>query len=153
MKQEQAMRRVAVYCGSAPGTQPEFMAEARALGEALAAAGLDLVYGGASVGLMGAVADAALAGGSQVIGVLPEILAGSEIAHHGLTTLELLAELVVQVGHGGGREQGPLALFHHAAHEQVGDPVGRVHVVRAAAVVAGVLAQLQELLDVEVPAL
>ena len=90
MKQEQAMRRVAVYCGSAPGTQPEFMAEARALGEALAAAGLDLVYGGASVGLMGAVADAALAGGSQVIGVLPEILAGSEIAHHGLTTLELV---------------------------------------------------------------
>jgi hypothetical protein len=64
---------------------------------------------------------------------------------------ELGAEQVVQVGHVGRREQRPVALFHHAAHEQVGDPVGGVHVVRAAAVVAGVLAQLQELFDVQVP--
>ncbi len=64
-----------------------FLAEAKALGKAIAEAGLGLVYGGASVGLMGAVADAALAGGAEVIGVLPEILAGSEIAHRGLTRL------------------------------------------------------------------
>jgi uncharacterized protein (TIGR00730 family) len=83
-------RRVAVYCGSASGTNPAFLAEAQALGRALAAAGLGMVYGGASAGLMGAVADAALAEGGEVIGVLPEILSGSEIAHSGLTRLEVV---------------------------------------------------------------
>lgn len=82
------IRRVAVYCGSADGNFPEFRAEAVALGTAIAAAGLGLVYGGANVGLMGAVADAALAGGADVIGVLPAILGGREIAHTGLTRLE-----------------------------------------------------------------
>ncbi len=83
-------RNVAVYCGSANGSNPGFLAEARALGTAIARAGLGMVYGGASVGLMGAVADAALAGGAEVIGVLPEVLAGSEIAHSGLTRLEVV---------------------------------------------------------------
>jgi uncharacterized protein (TIGR00730 family) len=86
-------RRVAVYCGSANGNDPAFLAEALALGAAIAAAGLGLVYGGASVGLMGAVADAALAGGAEVIGVLPEVLAGNEIAHKGLTRLEMVATM------------------------------------------------------------
>ena len=86
-------RRVAVYCGSANGSNPAFLAEAQSLGAALAAAGLGLVYGGASVGLMGAVADAALAGGAEVIGVLPDVLAGNEIAHKGLTRLELVATM------------------------------------------------------------
>jgi uncharacterized protein (TIGR00730 family) len=84
------LKRVAVYCGSANGSDPLFLAEAGALGSAIAGAGLGLVYGGASVGLMGAVADAALAGGAEVIGVLPEILSGSEIAHRGLTRLEMV---------------------------------------------------------------
>ena len=84
------VRRVAVYCGSAEGSDPVFLAEARALGAAIAAAGLGLVYGGACVGLMGAVADAALEGGAEVVGVLPEVLAGSEIAHTGLTRLEMV---------------------------------------------------------------
>src|SRR6201998_2250132 len=83
-------RRVAVYCGSARGNDPAFLTEAAALRTAIASAGLGLVYGGASVGLMGAVADAALAGGAEVIGVLPEILSGSEIAHRGLTRLEMV---------------------------------------------------------------
>lgn len=83
-------RRVAVYCGSANGTDPAFLAEARALGTAIAGAGMGMVYGGAGVGLMGAVADAALAGGAEVIGVLPEVLSGSEIAHGGLTRLEVV---------------------------------------------------------------
>jgi len=87
---QKAPRRVAVYCGSANGNDPAFLAEARKLGAALAAAGLGLVYGGACVGLMGAVADAALAGGAEVIGVLPDVLAGKEIAHAGLTRLELV---------------------------------------------------------------
>jgi uncharacterized protein (TIGR00730 family) len=83
-------KRVAVYCGSADGSDPAFLAEAKALGAAIAEAGLGMVYGGASLGLMGAVADAALAGGAEVVGVLPEILAGSEIAHRGLTRLEMV---------------------------------------------------------------
>jgi uncharacterized protein (TIGR00730 family) len=81
-------RRVAVYCGSAFGNNPAYLTEAKALGKAIAAAGLGLVYGGASVGLMGAVADAALAGGADVIGVLPSVLDDREIGHAGLTTLE-----------------------------------------------------------------
>jgi uncharacterized protein (TIGR00730 family) len=83
-------RRVAVYCASSDGNSPEYLAEARVLGAAIAAAGLGLVYGGANVGLMGAVADAALAGGAEVIGVLPAVLAGREIAHEGLTALEFV---------------------------------------------------------------
>ena len=83
-------RRVAVYCGSADGTHPAYLAEARSLGAAIAASGLAMVYGGANIGLMGVVADAALAGGAEVIGVLPEVLAGKEIAHTGLTRLELV---------------------------------------------------------------
>jgi uncharacterized protein (TIGR00730 family) len=88
-----AVRRVAVYCGSANGNDAAFLAEALALGAAIAAAGLGLVYGGASAGLMGAVADAALAGGAEVIGVLPDVLAGKEIAHAGLTRLELVSTM------------------------------------------------------------
>jgi hypothetical protein len=86
-------RRVAVYCGSACGNNPAFLAEARTLGTAIAAAGLGLVYGGASVGLMGAVANAALAGGAEVIGVLPDVLAGKEIAHAALSRLELVSTM------------------------------------------------------------
>ena len=84
------IRRVAVYCGSAAGNHPEYLADALELGRGLAEAGLGLVYGGANVGLMGAVADAALAGGAEVIGVLPEVLSGKEIAHTGLTRLEMV---------------------------------------------------------------
>ena len=83
-----SLRRVAVYCGSADGSDPAYLAEARALGSAIAATGLGLVYGGATVGLMGAVADAALAGGAEVIGVLPAVLFDREIGHDGITSLE-----------------------------------------------------------------
>jgi uncharacterized protein (TIGR00730 family) len=86
-------RRVAVYCGSADGNDPVYLSEAAELGRAIAGAGLGMVYGGASVGLMGAVADAALDGGGEVIGVLPSVLAGSEIAHLGLTRLEVVATM------------------------------------------------------------
>jgi uncharacterized protein (TIGR00730 family) len=86
-------RRIAVYCGSAEGNDLAYLAEARALGWEIAAAGLGIVYGGANVGLMGAVADAALTAGGQVIGVLPEVLAGREIAHTGLTRLESVATM------------------------------------------------------------
>jgi uncharacterized protein (TIGR00730 family) len=90
------LRRVAVFCGSANGSNPAFVAEARALGALIAAAGLGLVYGGACVGLMGTVADAALAGGAEVIGVLPAVLTGREIEHTGLTRLELVPTMHVR---------------------------------------------------------
>lgn len=86
-------RRVAVFCGSAFGRDPAFRAEATALGTAIAEAGIGLVYGGACRGLMGAVADAALAADGEVIGVLPEALSGREIAHKGLTSLELVSTM------------------------------------------------------------
>ena len=88
-----SLRRVAVYCGSANGNSPTYLAEATALGAAIADAGLGLVYGGARVGLMGAVADAALAGGAETIGVLPAVLVSREIAHDGLTALELVTTM------------------------------------------------------------
>ena len=86
-------RRVCVFCGSNPGARPEYLAEAVALGRLLGEAGLGLVYGGANCGLMGAVADAALTGGAEVIGVLPEVLSGREIAHVGLTRLEPVSSM------------------------------------------------------------
>jgi hypothetical protein len=86
-------RRVAVYCGSSQGNDPRFRAEAEVLGAEIARAGLGLVYGGTSIGLMGALADAALAGGAEVIGVLPDFLAERELAHPRLTRLELVANL------------------------------------------------------------
>jgi uncharacterized protein (TIGR00730 family) len=93
---QKPLRRVAVFCGSADGTNPAFVAEARTLGALIAAAGLGLVYGGACVGLMGTVADAALAGGAEVIGVLPTVLTGREIEHTGLTSLELVPTMHVR---------------------------------------------------------
>ena len=81
------LSRVCVYCGSAAGSGPEFADSARALGELLARSGLTLVYGGAEVGLMGLLADAALAAGGQVVGVIPRHLFGREIAHRNLTEL------------------------------------------------------------------
>ncbi len=90
---ERAPRRIAVYCGSAFGNNPAFRAEAVELGTAIAKAGMGLVYGGACRGLMGALADAALAAGGKVIGVLPDALKGREIAHSGLTSLELVSTM------------------------------------------------------------
>ena len=84
------MRAVCVYCGSNPGADPLYLDAARGLGRALAEAGLGLVYGGARVGLMGAVADAALAVGGEVVGVLPASLRARELAHDGLTELVIV---------------------------------------------------------------
>ncbi len=85
--------RLCVFCGSNAGQDPVYLATARALGEALAANGIDLVYGGASVGLMGAVADAALARGGQVTGVMPQALVDKEIAHRGLSDLRVVGSM------------------------------------------------------------
>ncbi len=84
------MKNICVFCGSANGRRPAYARAARLLGTAMAGKGLGLVYGGGSIGLMGVVADAALAGGSRVVGVIPRALARREIAHHGLTRLEVV---------------------------------------------------------------
>ena len=79
-----AIHSVAVFCGSNSGSDPAFAAAARALGRGLAEAGMRLVYGGGRVGLMGAVADAALAAGGEILGVIPEFLTRREVAHTGV---------------------------------------------------------------------
>jgi hypothetical protein len=84
------LKSVCVFCGSRNGTRPDYLAGARALGAELARRGLTLVYGGANVGLMGAMADAALAGGGKVVGVMPRVLSDRELAHPGLTELHLV---------------------------------------------------------------
>ena len=87
------MRSVCVYCGSNPGSRPIYTERAIALGDRLARDGLALVYGGGNVGLMGVVADAVLAAGGEVIGVIPEQLVGMEVAHRGVTRLEIVANM------------------------------------------------------------
>ena len=87
------MRSVCVYCGSNAGNKPAYAERAAALGARLAQEQLALVYGGGNVGLMGIVADAALAAGGDVIGVIPEQLVGWEVAHRGLTRLEIVANM------------------------------------------------------------
>jgi uncharacterized protein (TIGR00730 family) len=87
------LRRVCVFCGSKHGVRPEYTEAARAMGAALAAAGIGLVYGGGRVGLMGVVADAVLDAGGEVIGVIPDHMSDREIAHYGLTDLRVVGSM------------------------------------------------------------
>ena len=87
------MKSLCVFCGSSPGADPGYARAAIATGREIAGRGLTLVYGGAKVGLMGLVADAALEAGGEVIGVLPEALGRKEIAHTGLTRLEIVGSM------------------------------------------------------------
>jgi uncharacterized protein (TIGR00730 family) len=87
MKEQAPQRRVCVFCASSSGARIEYGQQAQALGTLLAENRIGLVYGGAHVGLMGILADAALAAGGEVIGVIPQPLIDREIAHRGLTQL------------------------------------------------------------------
>ncbi|WP_414581313.1 TIGR00730 family Rossman fold protein [Scytonema sp. PCC 10023] len=84
------MKYVCVFCGSSMGVQPAYQQAALAMGEALARRKLGLVYGGGNVGLMGTIADATLAAGGEVIGVIPDFMVAKEIAHTGLTQLHIV---------------------------------------------------------------
>ena len=84
------MKRLAVYCGSATPADTRFLDSARLVGRTLAERGIGVVYGGGRLGLMGALADAALAAGGEVIGVIPRALQAAEVAHHGLTELHVV---------------------------------------------------------------
>jgi len=87
------LNRVCVFCGSSHGRRPEYAAAARRLGAALARRGTELVFGGGHIGLMGVVADAAMAGGARVIGVIPRALEALELAHRGLSELRVVGSM------------------------------------------------------------
>ncbi|WP_213603955.1 TIGR00730 family Rossman fold protein [Pseudoxanthomonas japonensis] len=87
------MKSICVYCGSNAGNKPAYTERAIALGDRIAKEGMQLVYGGGNVGLMGVVADAVLAAGGEVIGVIPEQLVNWEVAHKGVTKLEVVANM------------------------------------------------------------
>lgn len=84
------MRSICVYCGSSPGNLPAYLAAAEALGAALAARAIGLVYGGGSVGIMGALADTVLAAGGRVTGVIPRAMMERGVAHDGLSELQVV---------------------------------------------------------------
>jgi uncharacterized protein (TIGR00730 family) len=84
------LHNLAVFCASAHGTKPEYRAAAEELGRTLAERKIGLIYGGAKVGLMGSVADAALAAGGRVVGVIPHVLVDLEVAHEGVTELHVV---------------------------------------------------------------
>lgn len=87
------MKRVCVFCGSGAGARPAYAAAARQVGAMLAERGIGLVYGGGRVGLMGEVADAALAAGGEAVGVIPKALLEKEIGHDGLTRLHVVGTM------------------------------------------------------------
>lgn len=87
------VRTVCVFCGSSPGADPAYRQAARELGSALARRGLELAYGAGNVGLMAELADAALAAGGAVTGVIPRLLLDLELAHGGLTRLEIVESM------------------------------------------------------------
>jgi uncharacterized protein (TIGR00730 family) len=87
------VRRICVFCGASPGRRPAYLELARSVGAGLAERGIGIVYGGGRVGMMGAVADAALAAGGEVIGVIPRGLVERELAHRGVTELRVVETL------------------------------------------------------------
>ena len=87
------MRSICVYCGSSFGNDPAYAEAAKALATDIAQRGLRLVYGGASVGLMGVIADTALAAGGEVVGVIPQVLVDREVAHQSLTELHTVGSM------------------------------------------------------------
>jgi uncharacterized protein (TIGR00730 family) len=87
------MRSLCIFCGSNPGRQPAYMDSVRTLGHTLAAEKIRVVYGGAHVGTMGALADTVLAEGGEVVGVIPEQQVGDEVAHQGLTELHVVGSM------------------------------------------------------------
>jgi uncharacterized protein (TIGR00730 family) len=90
MTESVSKKNIAVFCAAAEGARPEYRAVAEELGRALAGHNLGLIYGGAKVGLMGAVADAMLAKGGHVIGVIPHVLVDLEVAHEGISELHVV---------------------------------------------------------------
>jgi len=93
MEAERQMNRICVFCGTNPGTRPEYGAAARQLGKVLAEQGIELVYGGASVGIMGELADSVHEHGGHVTGIIPQQLVQKEAAHRGIPNLIVVASM------------------------------------------------------------
>lgn len=87
------LRRVCVFCGASTGSEPVYLEIAQTVGRLLCARGIELVYGGGNVGLMGALASASLSAGGRVIGVIPQMLVDKEVAHTGLTELRVVSSM------------------------------------------------------------
>ncbi len=87
------LKALCLYCGSSPGDKPEYRDAAATFGRTLAARGIELVYGGGSVGLMGVAADACLGAGGRVVGVIPRLLMEKEVGHHNLTTMHVVENM------------------------------------------------------------
>ena len=104
------MDSLCVFCGSSAGKRPAYAAAARAVGELLARRGITLVYGGGNVGLMGGVADACLASGGKVVGIIPRALAEKEIAHLDLTEMHVVGSMHERKAMMADRAAGFLAL-------------------------------------------
>src|SRR5690606_41280997 len=104
-----SLRSICVFCGASTGNNPIYREAAEQLGRELAARGIRLVYGGGAVGLMGVVADAAMAAGGEVIGIIPQSLQTSEIGHSGLTRLEVVDRLHARKGRMAELSHGLLA--------------------------------------------
>lgn len=109
------MKRICVFCGANAGNNPRYRAEAEQLGRLLAARGIELVYGAGNIGLMGAVADACLAAGGKVIGVIPEALMGKEVAgravdHRALTRIEVVDSMHTRKARMAELSEGFIAL-------------------------------------------
>lgn len=149
--------RICVFCGSRPGNRPEYLEVARRLGALLAERQIGLVYGGASVGVMGAVADAVLKGGGEVIGVIPRALVQRELAHDHLTELRvvesmherkaLMAELsdaVIALPGGFGTFE---ELFETVTWSQLGIHRKALGVLNVAGFYDGLLALVQHSVD------
>ena len=123
------MRRICVFCGSSPGSRPEYRAAAEEMGAELVRSNIGLVYGGGNVGLMGVLADAVLKAGGEAVGVIPDHLMGREIGHKGLTKLHVVHSMheTTQLGlHAKpcgvlnvlGFYTPLLAMFDHAVEER-----------------------------------
>lgn len=93
MDTDRRMNRICVFCGTNPGTRPEYGAAARRLGQVLAEQGIELVYGGASVGIMGELADSVQEHGGHVTGIIPQQLVEKEAAHTGIPNLIVVASM------------------------------------------------------------
>ena len=104
------MRSLCIYCGSSSGDDPAYVDAARSTGAELARRGIEVIYGGAHVGLMGQVADAALAAGGRVIGVIPQQLVRKELAHRQLTALHITSSMHARKAKMAELAEGFLAL-------------------------------------------
>ena len=147
------MSTVCVFCGSNAGASAAYADAARAVGRALVDGGHDLVYGGGRVGLMGIVADTVMAGGGTVIGVMPGHLVDREVAHHGLTRLEVTGSMherkarMVELADGVIALPGGFGTFEEVLEVVTWNQLGLVDVPVVVLDVAGFYASLFDLVD------